>query len=533
MRRAALGALLLLAPMAGWSQTGTIASDFEIASVRRQLEREKSALKQIAGRLNLGDLFLSRSESAAAREEYRKARLLAMTMRQKTRLESDMAGYATATSYVGLAEAKLGHEGEAFEAMEESVRFTGDSPKTWNLYASAMTILDRPGKAIAAARNAVAIAERAEQTDPTPSHTLDTGIYRYALASALLRNDSLSDEAAGLLEKVISSLTGQAFDEVRQEVQEQEKFEVLSTTDSDAASYLSVLNRSRLRLARLYEDRGATEQARAAYQSVLVERSDDPGALSGLARLETANRSESLADAFEANPFSIDLIDQYESFLAGTPSPSDPTAGREGETPGALMRRALRLLHMDRHDQMLRVLDTLETRYPRNDVISYLRARSYFASGQTERANQIRRQLASSPHLASRLSREFGESPSAAIPAFLAGTTPTVTDPAEQDLRALLALLNRQTLSDAQRQNLDSMTFQSPARVDEVTVSNGQSTFGRGFIGQIPFTFMAPVTFQLSISPGETVRLSYRILGATRIDEVNGLLVEPLRIGRP
>lgn len=519
--------------MAGWSQTGTIASDFEIASVRRQLEREKSALRQIAGRLNLGDLFLSRSESAAAREEYRKARSLAMTMRQRTRLESDMAGYATATSYVGLAEAKLGNDGEAFEAMEESVRFAGDSPKTWNLYASAMTILDRPGKAIASARNAVAIAERTEQTDPTPSNSLDTGIYRYALASALLRSDRLSDEAGDLLEKVISSLTGRAFDEVRLEVQQQEKFEVLSTTDSDAASYLSVLNRSRLRLARLYEDRGATDQARTVYQSVLVERSDDPGALSGLARLETANRSEFFADAFEANPFSIDLIDQYESFLAGTPSSSDPAAGRESETPGALMRGALRLLHMDRHEEMHRILDTLETRYPRNDIISYLRARSWLASGQTERADQIRKQLASSPHLAARLSKEFGESAAPAIPAFLAGTSATVTDPTEQDLRALLVLLNRQTLSDPQRHTLDAMTFHSLARVDEVTVSNGQSTFARGFISRIPFTFMTPVTFQLSISPGEAVRLTYRILGATRIDNTNGLMVEPLRIARP
>lgn len=533
MKRAALATLLVLAPMAGWSQSGTIASDFEIASVRRQLEREKSPLKQIAGRLNLGDVFLSRSESAAAREEYQAARSLAMTMRQKSRLESDMSGYATATGYLGLAEAKLGNDGEAFDALEESVRFSGDSPKTWNLYASAMTILNRPGKAIAAARNAVAIAERAEEQGPSPSNTLDTNIYRYALASALLRTDRLSGQAATLLEKVISSLAGETFDEVRLEVQQQEKFEVLSTTDSDAASYLSVLNRSRLRLARLYEDRGAMDQARAVYQSVLVERSDDSGALSGLARLETANRSESFADAFEANPFSIDLIDQYESFLSGNPSPSDPTGDRDGETPGALMRRALRSLSMNRHDQVLPILDTLESRFPRNDVISYLRARSYFASGQTERANQIRKQLASSPHLASRLSKEIDES-SAVVPTFLDGTAAeAVTDPAEKDLLALLALLNRQKLSDRQRQHLDAITFESLARVEAVAVSDGQSTFGGGLIGKIPFTFMAPVTFQLSVAAGEPVRLMYRILGVTRIDDVNGLLVEPVRIGRP
>lgn len=533
MKRAALATLLFFAPVTGWSQSGPIASDFEIVSVRRQLEREKSPLKQIAGRLNLGDLFLSRSESASAREEYRAARSLAMTMRQKTRLESDMSGYATATSYVGLAEAKLGNDGEAFDAMEESVRFAGDSAKTWNLYASAMTILDRPRKAVSAARNAVAIAERAQELEPSPSNTLDTNIYRYALASALLRSDRLSVEAASLLDKVISALAGEKFDEVRAEVQQQEKFEVLSTTDSDAASYLSVLNRSRLRLARLYEDRGDTDQARAVYQSVLVERSDDPGALSGLARLETANRNESFADAFEANPFSIELIDQYESFLSRNPSPSDSMGAREGDTPGALMRRALRLLNLNRHDELLRILDKLESRFPRNDVITYLRARSFFASGQTEKANEIRKHLASSPHLATRLSKEIDES-SAVVPKFLDGTAAaSVTDPSEKDLLALLALLNRQKLSDQQRQNLDAMTFQSLAKVDAVAVNNGQSTFGRGSIGAIPFTFMAPVTFQLSVSPGEPLQLTYRILGATRIDDVNGLLIEPVRISRP
>lgn len=532
MKRSVLATLLLLAPMPGWSQSGTIASDFEIASVRRQLEREKSPLRQIAGRLNLGDLFLSRSESAAAREEYQSARSLAMTMRQKTRLESDMSGYATATGYAGLAEAKLGNDGQSFEAMEESVRFAGDSPKTWNLYASAMTILDRPRKAIAAARNAVAIAERAQELAPSPSNTLDTNIYRYALASALLKTDRLSSEAASLLEKLISSLAGETFQGVRLEVQQEEKFEVLSTTDSDAGSYLSVLNRSRLRLAKLYEDRGDLDQARALYQSVLVERSDDSAALSGLARLETANRSESFADAFEANPFSIELIEQYEAFLSESPSPSAPATGPTGETPGALMRRALRSLSMNRHDEVQALLDSLGSRFPRNDVISYLRARSYFASGQTAAANQIRQQLASSPHLLSRLSRAM-DRPSV-TPAFLNETgAREVLDPLETDLLATIDLLSRQKLSELQRQHLDAMSFQSLARVDAVGVSNGQSTFGRGFIGGIPFTFMAPVTFQLSLSAGEPVRLTYRILGVTRLENVNGLLVEPVRIARP
>jgi len=517
--------------MAGWSQSGAIASDFEIASVRRQLEREKSPLRQIAGRLNLGDLFLSRSESAAAREEYRSARALAATMRQKTRLESDMAGYATATSYVGLAEAKLGNDGAAFDALEESVRFAGDSPKTWNLYASAMTILNRPGKAVSAARNAVAIAERTEQQGPSPSNTLDTNIYRYALASALLRTDRLSEEAAALLEKAVSTLGGEGFDDVRRVVQEEEKFEVLSTTDSEAASYLSVLNRSRLRVARLYEDRGAVEKARAMYQSVLIERSDDAGALAGLARLNTSNRDESFVDAFEANPFSIELIEQYEAFLSASWAAGTPAAVSGGDTPGASVRLVLRLQNRNRHDEALRTLEALASRFPRNDVISYLRARSYLASGQTREADQIRKQLAPSPHLASRLSKEGTGSP---IPTFFTEPeTKVVTAPAEKDLAALLILLNRQTLDDAQRQLLDEITFESVAQPDAVTVSGDRSTFDRGSIGQIPFAFMAPVTFELPVRSGQPVRLTYRILGATETAGVNGLLIEPLRIARP
>jgi len=454
-------------------------------------------------------------------------------MRQKTRLESDMSGYATATGYVGLAEAKLGNDGQSFDALEESVRFAGDSPRTWNLYASAMTILNRPRKAIAAARNAVAIAERAEELERSASNILDTSIYRYALASALLRTDGVSSEAANLLEEVVTGLAGSSLDQVRLEVQQQEKFEVLSTTDSDAASYLSVLNRSRLRLAKIYEERGAVEKARDLYRSVLVERSDDSGALSGLARLETANRNDSFADAFEANPFSIELIEHYESYLSASPSPDAEVGDGRGDTPGALMRRALRSLHMNRHDELPAILDTLESRFPGNDVLSYLRARGYLASGENERANQIRKQLTSSPHLADRLSKEI-DGTAAAIPTFLKGASAqTVSDPSEADLASLITLLSRQRLSNQQRQNLDATTFQSLTRIDTVAVSDGQSTFGRGSIGAIPFAFMTPVTFQISIATGDTVRLTYRILGTTRVDNVSGLLIEPMRIDRP
>lgn len=67
-----------------------------------------------------------------------------------------------------------------------------------------------------------------------------------------------------------------------------------------------------LRLGRLYEERG--DLARERYRNVLAARSDDPAALAAMARLAgTPEEPERwYAPAFDANPFSLSLIRDYQ-----------------------------------------------------------------------------------------------------------------------------------------------------------------------------------------------------------------------------
>jgi tetratricopeptide (TPR) repeat protein len=207
-----------------------------------------------------------------------------------------MTRYATATAYAALADAKLGNASAAFDEAEEAIRYTSGSAKSWNLYASAMSLLNRPPKAVAAARNAVAIASR--QTDK-----LDLAVYQYSLASALIEIGD-QDEAEQLLRTVTTSLRSAGFEPLRRNIARSESFEVYSSARGDEQAYLALLNRAGLRLARLLESKGDESGARVEYERVLETRTDDPTALAALARVSP----KYFDAAFEANPFSMTLI---------------------------------------------------------------------------------------------------------------------------------------------------------------------------------------------------------------------------------
>ena len=129
-----------------------IASDFEIQQMERQIAQSRDFVSQLSGHLNLGDLRLTRNETAAARNEYAKALEIALNERVAARRTSDLTRYATATSYAALAHAKLGDAADAFALSEEAMRYSSDSAKSWNLYASTMSQLHIPAKAASVTR---------------------------------------------------------------------------------------------------------------------------------------------------------------------------------------------------------------------------------------------------------------------------------------------------------------------------------------------------------------------------------------------
>jgi hypothetical protein len=355
---------IALGACAASAQTSRIASDFEIAQMQAQIARSRDFVSQLSARLNLGDLYGSRNEPAAATAQYTQALDIAGRERVASRRDSDMTRYSTATAYAGLAAAKLGRGGEAFALFEESIRYAADSSKSWNLYASAMALVGQSAKAASAARNAVAIGERSVERDPGVANRLDLAIYQYALASST--NDS---EAERLLRRAIESLRSPAFDAVRRDVARSEAFEVYSTARGDASAYLSVLNRAQLRLASLLEKRGDREGARALYERILEARTDDPGALPALARLASPeDRQRLFAAAFDANPFSLPLIREYQTYLAEVVEQDI-----EASTTGAKVRRALVAMRRGESGTARTMLDALLEEFPGNESLRVLR----------------------------------------------------------------------------------------------------------------------------------------------------------------
>lgn len=485
MKRVLLVMLLAL-PVA--AQQSRIASDFEIAQMEKQLANAKDFVSQLSGRLNLGDVRAARNEPSLARAEYLKAYDLAQNERLAARRASSMTQYATATAYAALAQAKLGNETRAFAMLEEATRYTSDSAKTWNLYASAMNVLRYPRKAVSAARNAVAIASADVQHDASVPNLLDLGVYQYALASSLIEADQRG-EAERILAELTTTLRSRAFDELRREVARRESFEIYSTARGDAAAYLSLANRSQLRLGSLYEQRGDTARAKAEYQRVLELRSDDATALTALARLAgtSEDRERYFADAFDANPFSMSLVREYQRWLRSA-KPGDI----DESTTGGRVRRALVQLARGENRAARESLDALLAKFPANATLQTLRAESEAAP-------------ASLPDLAH-------------------------VDAA--GLRQILALFAADTLTPAERVQIDQAQITSVALFDayDGTPAPGQTIFASGTIEGVPFRFSEPTAFQGMFTAGAPLHLMYRILGATRDGDVDVLLVEPLGV---
>lgn len=483
MRRLLLVIALAAAP--AFAQTTRIASDFEIAQMQQQLARSHDFLSQLSGHLNLGDARLARSESALARREYAQAYELASNERLDARRASDLARYATATSYAALAEAKLGRDAHAFELSEEAIRYESGEAKTWNLYASTMSLLGKPAKAASASRNAVALAQRDLKQSPDLGNRVDLAIYEYALASALVETRQ-TGEAERLLIDVTSSLRSPAFDSLRSQIARLEAFENYSSARGEAASYISLLNRSQLRLAALYEARGDPSAARQQYENVLAARSDDPTALAAIARLSQSG--EHFAEAFDANPFALSLVRDYQRYLS-----THRSEEAEGDSAGARMRRVLIAMNRGELQAAKAALDQLEQQYRDNDTLRTLRA-------ELNKPSET--------------------------PAFLRGGAATAT-PSASDLRSLIALFNDNRLTPEQRAALDKITLTSVVQFNErKDVSATQTAFESGEIDGVPFRFSEPIAFSGDFAAHAPLRLTYRVFGASN-DE---LLLEPIQL---
>jgi hypothetical protein len=519
------------------SQT-RIASDFELRQMEAQASRATDYLSQLSAHLNLGDVRASRGEAAAARAEYGRALSLSEHERIVARRDSALGRYATATAYAGLARAKLGRASEAFDDLEEAIRYGSDSGRIWNLYSTSMSLVNLPEKAIGSARNAVAIAKGALSPTDSVSHRLDLAVYQYALASALLdRTDSQArDEANALLLSVIDSLRSPQFQPLRDDIARNESFEIYSTARGETSSYISLLNRSHLRLGRIYEERGDGVAARAEYRAVLSMRNDDPTALAAMARLSAArdDRQRYFAEAFDANPFSIDLIWSYEQFLSG-----GATTAPEEHSTGARVRLLLQQMKSQQTRAAAATIDTLLAANKGNEVVAYLAARLAIERGDITAARMESAGIGRSD-LRADLDRRF-EGAVVTPPAFLSasetvkGSSPAgieVRDPSAADLRSVIRLFSTSSILSSQREALDRIQFSSQAMMAPGTAGPEPSTtsFQSGMIEGLAFRFQSPVLFRGGFDATRPLRLSYRILGVTDGGGVDQLLLEPVRL---
>lgn len=483
MKRAIVASLLALGFIApARAQQPRLASEFEIAQMEKQLARSRGFEAQLSGRLNLGDVRAARHELSLAQREYRTALDLASAERLSARRESSLARYAVATSYAALAAAKLRRDAEAWAWIEEALRYSSDDPESWNLSSSAMRILGHPRKAVAAARNAVSIAERAN--DP-----LDLAVYRYALATALTEADERR-EAERILVELTAVLRSTSFDSLQRDVARQEAFEVYSSARGDVAAYVSLLNRSQLRLASLYEERGARDLARAEYARVLDARSDDVTALAALARLAATDREREqlYAEAFEANPLSLGLVREYQRHLRNSPDPAITSS--EEATAGTRMRAALALAHRGDLRRARSTFESLLARFPDSETLQSL---------IRETAGPRRVEV------------------------------PTGASPTAAELRALQQAFER--LTPEQRAALDARTYTGVAAFDAPAADDqGRVAFASGTIEGIPFRFSEPTVFAGAFDPASPLRLTFRILGVTKIGDRDALLFEPVRL---
>jgi len=437
-----------------------MATDYEIKTMQAQAASANDFSTQVSAHLNLGDLRTTRNETELAHQEYTTALAAAQRERKEMREDAQAAEYAIATIFAGIAEAKLGHQERAFELLEEAIRYNAEDPHLWNDYSSGMGAMHLARRAASAARNAVALE----------SSPLELALDQYSLAISL---DEAGDnaEAMKLLESVIASLKSSKFNLLRRDVARHESFETYSTVRTDVAAYLTVLLRSQIQLANMYEQRGDIAQARKAFEDALKTRTDDPTALGALARL--SNSTEAYAQAFDANPFSSDLIDDYKTYVRTA------NVHTERTSTGAQMRRAIEQITRGEDVAAKRTLEGLNQKFPNNDAIRSL-------------ASDIASHGASAAE-------------------FL------------KDLRATLTLLAQEKVTPEQRAQLDRTTLTGTAIFDAMP-------FESGTIDGVPFRFSEAMVFKGTFAAKTPLRLTYRILGATEWNGASALLLEPIRV---
>jgi hypothetical protein len=219
-------------------------------------------------------------------------------------------------------------------------------------------------------------------------------------------------------------------------------------------------------------------------------RTDDATALAGLARLTTATSEQDrrYAEAFDANPFSLPLVREYQKWLAGaTPKEIDDAS------TGGRVRKALVQLARGESRAARETLEALVARHPHNQTLTTLLAESQLASGGT------------------------------ALP----GASPT-----GDELRGAIALFAQDRLTPEQRVQLDAATYASTAFFDAALpgANPGQTIFETGEIDGVPFKFGEPTAFAGTFAPGAPLRLTYRILGATELGGADALLLEPVKL---
>jgi len=511
MKRAAV---VLCFALAAHAQT-RIASDVEIRQMEEAVRRTLDFATRVAAYVNLGELRMDRNEQAAAQGHFETALQLSRTERQAAREDGDLTRYATACAWSGVALANLGRGDEAFAVLEEGVRYAADVPGVWNLYSFAMNRLGRGTKAIGAARICVAAAERKTQSRATTRELLELNVHRFALAQGLLNAGGPTGEAEEILRRITESLETDALRSLRKAVEKREEFQTLTVPTTEGGLYLSLFNRSHMRLARLYELAGRDDKARGEYEVVLRRRTDDPAALAGLARV-TSDPKESdryLIQSLDSNPFAADVVEVYESHvIAGNASPAVA-----GGSVGSRVRLAIQQLHAHDARRARETLEALAREHPNNDVLQSLLARAALQGGDIAAA---RKAMASISDYALRTGVEIllTRASSSARPRFLASPVSLVTDPSESELRAVLRLFAGNTIPAEDRATLDEETFSSSAAFDG-------ETFERGTIEGVPFRFQTPAHFE---GTARKLRLTYRILGATTVDGGDALLLEPL-----
>jgi hypothetical protein len=218
---------------------------------------------------------------------------------------------------------------------------------------------------------------------------------------------------------------------------------------------------------------------------VLVARSDDVTALAALARLarSDAERERYFAEAFEANPFSMALVRAYQSHLR------DLQPRIDDATTGGKMRQAVAQLTRGEMRAARAALDALLVKFPANETLRTLR-------------------------------REAEAASTVALPS----PTPTAAE-----LRALRDAFER--LSPEQRGELDRSTYTSAVTFGSAgSVSAEGTAFESGTIDGVDFRFSEPTIFAGTYDTTRPLRLTYRILGVTRANDRDALLLEPLQL---